>query len=164
VNTGRKPLRLGSRAGQGKSRPKRNRGGWYAALVLSAGASSALAASFGLWPFAALHLVATNAIHHVGVSSPIQARAIFPPVGPLHKALDVYDLTPPPPPAAVPGGQPDPGPGNFPVINFPAGPLSAIEAACEAAKQAAENQSEAYKQSVELQCEAAKQAYERAHP
>jgi hypothetical protein len=63
-----------------------------------------------------------------------------------------------------PAGQAAPVAGNFPVINFPAGPMSAIEAACEAAKNAAQGQSSAYQQNVERQCEAAKQAYERSHP
>jgi hypothetical protein len=53
---------------------------------------------------------------------------------------------------------------NFPTIAFPAGPMSAIEATCEAAKNAAQNKGAAYVQNVERQCEAAKQAYERAHP
>ena len=53
---------------------------------------------------------------------------------------------------------------NFPIIAFPAGPMSAIEATCEAAKNAAQNKGAAYMQNVERQCEAAKQAYERAHP
>jgi hypothetical protein len=60
--------------------------------------------------------------------------------------------------------QPTPVPVSYPVINFPAGPMSAIESTCERAKQAAQNQSAAYQQNVERQCEAAKQAYERAHP
>ena len=70
------------------------------------------------------------------------------------------------PPARGGGGQPGPQPagGPFPVIQFPAGPMSAIEAKCEAAKQAAQNQSSAYQLNVERQCETAKQAYERMHP
>jgi hypothetical protein len=63
-----------------------------------------------------------------------------------------------------PAGQVAPVAGNFPVINFPAGPMAAIEATCEAAKNAAQGQSSAYQQNVERQCEAAKQAYERSHP
>ena len=41
--------------------------------------------------------------------------------------------------------------------------MAAIEATCEAAKNAAQGQSSAYQQNVETQCEAAKQAYERSH-
>lgn len=55
-------------------------------------------------------------------------------------------------------------PAEVPTINFPAGPMSAIEAACESAKKAAEAKRPAYIQAVERQCEAAKQVYERAHP
>jgi hypothetical protein len=99
----------------------------------------------------------------------------YPVAGPI-----IYDQAPAQPsgggPAAGPqagggaptraGGQPVPMAGNgpFPVIHFPAGPMAAIEAACESAKQAAQGQSAAYQQNVERQCEAAKQAYERAHP
>jgi hypothetical protein len=60
--------------------------------------------------------------------------------------------------------RPAPPVASYPVLSFPAGPQSAIEAACERYKQAAQNQSPAYQQNVERQCEAAKQAYERAHP
>jgi hypothetical protein len=56
-----------------------------------------------------------------------------------------------------------PVPGNFPVIKFPAGPLSAIEATCASAKKAAAGQSAAYLQDIGRQCEAAKQTYERTH-
>ena len=66
------------------------------------------------------------------------------------------------------GGQPvqppATGAGPYPIIQFPAGPMTAIESTCEAAKQAAQQQSPAYQQNVEMQCEAAKQAYERANP
>ena len=67
---------------------------------------------------------------------------------------------------AATGGGPRPAQAitNFPIIAFPAGPMSAIEATCEAAKNAAQNKGAAYIQNVERQCEAAKQAYERAHP
>jgi hypothetical protein len=59
---------------------------------------------------------------------------------------------------------PTPTAGNFPLINFPPGPMSAIEAACESAQKAAAGQSQAYRQNVAKQCAAAEEAYERAHP
>jgi hypothetical protein len=157
----RRPLRATLGIPSGKKRNKRNRAGWYAALILGAGALTGIAALLGVWPFGDLRVFVSDAMRPHASSSQIQARAIFPPVGPQHRVLDVYDA---PPQVAAAGGQPNPGGGNFPVINFPAGPMSAIEATCEAAKQSAENKSEAYKQSVELQCEAAKQAYEQSHP
>lgn len=75
-----------------------------------------------------------------------------------------------PPADGAPGGGGQPvqppatGAGPYPIIQFPAGPMAAIESTCEGAKQAAQQQSPAYQQNVEMQCEAAKQAYERAHP
>lgn len=141
--------------------PKRSRAAWYCVLVLSVGAFSGLAASFDVWPFGGLQAVASRQLRPAATSSQLQATAIFPTVGPLHEMLNLYDTAPP---GTAPSAEPDPTLGSLVVINFPPGPMSAIEATCEAAKQAAENQSEAYKQSVEVQCEAAKQAYEQTHP
>lgn len=146
----------------GARKPRPNRSGHFAALTLSAGAVAAVAALLGVWPFGGLQAIVTHAFHPPAAASPLEAQLLFPPVGPVHKVVDVYDPAPQaaPPPA---GGGASAG-GNFPVINFPAGPMSAIEATCETAKQAAETQSESYKQNVERQCEAAKQAYEQSHP
>jgi hypothetical protein len=161
VSLRRKPVRATFGARSAEARPKHNRAGRYAVLVLSGGALAGVAALFGVGPFGNLQVTVSKAFHQTPVASPIEAQAIFPAVGPVHRVLDVYDA---PPPATAPGGQPGPGAGGFPVIKFPAGPLAAIEATCEAAKQAAENKSEAYRQNVEMQCEAAKQAYEQSPP
>jgi hypothetical protein len=161
VSVGGKSPRGPFSSALGETRAKRKGAGWYATLILSAGALSGIAALLGVSPFGGLQVFVTNATHRDTLPSPIAARNLFPPVGPVHKVIDIYD---PAPPAAPLAAQPGSAHGNFPLINFPQGPMSAIEATCEAAKQAAEGKSEAYKQNVELQCEAAKQAYERSHP
>lgn len=149
-----------------------------AGVIVAAGAVTAVAASAASGPFAMLRAHATS--HLVGSRIPsvaIDASALYPPPAPpatIHKVVNVYDLRPrasAPAPAAD-AASPEAArqqaarqfTGPFPVINFPAGPLSAIEATCEAAKRAAEPYGEAYKQNVERQCEAAKQAYEHSHP
>ena len=147
--------------------PKPNRTGWFALVVLSAGMLAGVAALLGIGPFSGTRALVASIVHPAAPGQ-LSAEAVFPPVHPIHQVVDVYD---PPPPAAVrpvapapPAGRPSQTTGPYPVINFPEGPMSAIEATCEAAKQAAQNQSSAYQQNVEQQCEAAKQAYERAHP
>lgn len=156
--------------------PRPKRSGLFTGLTLGAGALAGIAALLGIPPFGNLQAIATHVLQ--GTNPVIEARALFPPVPPTHKVVDVYDpalpgqVAAPPranPPGANPPGASPPNPAprpveTFPVINFPPGPLSAIEATCEAAKQAAQNKSAAYQANVERQCEAAKQAYERAHP
>lgn len=93
--------------------------------------------------------------------------AAHPTSKPTSKPTSPPTSQPTSPPTSPPTSQPPPPPpppASFPVIVFPAGPMSAIEATCEAAKNAAVNKSAAYQADVERQCEAAKQAYEKAHP
>jgi hypothetical protein len=144
--------------------------------VVSGGALAGIAALLGIWPFGGTQALVASIIHRES-PAPLTAQSLFPPVQPIHQVIDVYDPAPPasrpgppavataaaPAPAKPPAGQPV-RTASYPVVVFPAGPMSAIESTCEAAKQAAQNQSAAYQQNVEQQCEAAKQAYERAHP
>jgi hypothetical protein len=153
-----RPPRTTFRAGLSGRRPRRSRVGWFVVLTLSAGALSGIAAVLGVGPFGSVQEMAAEGLRHGAAPAQIAASTLFPTVGPRHKLVNIYDLSPQVPP----GGHPRSGVG--PVINFPAGSMAAIEARCEAAKQAVENRSEAVKQNVELQCEAAKQAYERSHP
>jgi hypothetical protein len=147
--------------------------------VLSAGALAAFAVVLGIGPFGRPQALLASVLHRESPAT-LTAQSVFPTVQPIQQVVDVYDPAPPgsvrsaapaAPPAATlasaplpPAGKPSQNTGPYPVINFPAGPMSAIEATCEAAKQAAENKGSAYQQNVERQCEAAKQAYERAHP
>jgi hypothetical protein len=163
VSSSRKAHRADFRSGLGENPPARSRARWFAAVIVSVAALAGTAAALGIGPFGGLFALATTAIHPGAVASQIEAESLFPPVRPRHKVIDVYDAGQPAP-LSPPGGRSGPAGGAFPVINFPAGPMSAIESACEAAKQAGSNKGEAYQQNVELQCEAAKQAYERAHP
>jgi len=147
-----------------------------AGVIVAAGVVTTVAASAASGPFASLRVYAKSHLVESKIpSTAINASALYPPPAPpatINKVVNVYDI--PPRAAAAPapakdnkeasaGARPQ-WTGPFPVIKFPAGPLSAIEATCEAAKRAAEQYGEAYKQNVERQCEAAKQAYEHSHP
>jgi hypothetical protein len=151
---------------ESKRQTKENRVGWFALIVLTAGALAGVAALLGIWPFGGFQTLVTSVIYPP-TPAPVAAATLFPPVPPVRKVVDVYDPAPPASSgstAAPARTNPPVAAANYPVINFPAGPMSAIEATCEAAKQAAQNQSSAYQQNVEQECEAAKQAYERSHP
>ena len=79
-------------------------------LILGAGVVSGMAALAGIPPFGSLQaLVApiSQSLHPQAAPVLIQASAVFPPVPPVHKTVDVYD---PPPPAARPNPAPPPAP------------------------------------------------------
>ena len=149
--------------------------GVIAGLALAAGIATTVGAASGAGPFGGLRPHATHQIvRSASARVPIDPATLFPtPVAQVvQKTVDVYDLPathgqPQSDLAATSSStsRPSTSP-SFPVptINFPAGPMSAIEATCEAAKLAAEGEPEAYKQAIERQCEAAKQAYEHSHP
>ena len=155
-----------------------------AGVIVAAGVVTAVAASATSGPFASLRVYAKSHLVESKIpSTAINASALYPPPAPpatINKVVNVYDIPPrtsaPAPvaksrenaPVADSRGNPAGGQqqwtGPFPIINFPAGPMSAIEATCEAAKKVAERYGGAYQQNVERQCEAAKQAYEHSHP
>jgi hypothetical protein len=87
---------------------KRSRVGRYLALVLGAGVVSGTAALAGIPPFGSLQALLapiSQLLHPQPPVAPIQASAIFPPVPPVHKIVDVYD-PPPPAPRATTAPQP----------------------------------------------------------
>jgi hypothetical protein len=100
------------RTGPASRQPKRNRAWLFLFLTLGAGAFSGILALVGpglvtdVGAAITTHVAATNA-------EPIQASALFPPVGVQHKVIDVYDPPPPrrvAPPAAAAPPHPSPSP------------------------------------------------------
>src|SRR5712664_378071 len=87
---------------------KRSRVGRYVVLIFGVGVVSGTAALAGIPPFGSLQAVLapiSQLLHPQPPPAPIQASAIFPPVPPVHKVVDIYD---PPPPA--PRASPAPAP------------------------------------------------------
>ncbi len=70
--------------------PKRGRAARFAAIILSAGILSGVAAMLGIWPFSGLQALATTIVHG-NPAAPASASGIFPAVPPQHKTVDVYD-------------------------------------------------------------------------
>jgi hypothetical protein len=103
--------RAALRAGSTDERPKPNRTGRFAVLILGAGGISGVAAMLGVWPFGSLQVLVSQIVHGPP-SGPIEARSIFPPVPPVHQVIDVYD--PPPPAAPAPPAPPAPKPSPQP--------------------------------------------------
>jgi hypothetical protein len=98
-------------AANGGSEPrdrKRSRAGRYVVLIFGAGVVSGTAALAGIPPFGSLQALLapiSQLLHPQSPPAPIQAGAIFPPVPPVHKVVDVYD-PPPPAPRATSAPQP----------------------------------------------------------
>jgi hypothetical protein len=87
---------------------KRSRLGRYVVLIFGAGVVSGTAALAGIPPFGSLQALLapiSQLLHPQPPPAPIQASAIFPPVPPVHKVIDVYD-PPPPAPRATSAPQP----------------------------------------------------------
>ena len=87
---------------------KRSRLGRYLVLIFGAGVVSGTAALAGIPPFGSLQALLapiSQLLHPQPPPAPIQASAIFPPVPPVHKVIDVYD-PPPPAPRATSAPQP----------------------------------------------------------
>jgi hypothetical protein len=105
------------RTGQESRPPKRNRAWLFFFLTLGAGAVSGILALVG--PAVVTDVGAAITTHVAPTPDPqIQASALFPPVGPQHKVIDVYDPPPPvrvaPPVAAPPQPSPSPSPRHSP--------------------------------------------------
>ena len=134
------------------------RGALIATFAIAAGVVTGLAAASGIGPFAGLKVQVPHLVQAAGPTTPLVASALYPVPerAVIHNIIDVYDLAPP--------GASKRTIAFVPTIVFPAGPMSAIEAACESAKNAAQGKPATYIQAIERQCEAAKQAYEHAHP
>jgi hypothetical protein len=89
------------------------RTGRYVALALGSGVVSGVASMAGIWPFNGFQSVLVHAaqiVHPTAGSAPIQAGAIFPPVPPVHKVIDVYDPAPPQPAKSAPPQPPQASP------------------------------------------------------
>ncbi len=93
-------------------KPRRNRSARFLILTLGSGALAALLAIV----IAGIPTV-LGLVFPTGLTPEIQASAIFPPVPPVHKVIDVYDppkqaprpvTRPPAAPTAEPGQQPEP--------------------------------------------------------
>jgi hypothetical protein len=99
------------RTGADPRPPKRNRAWLFLFLTLGAGAVSGIVALVGP---GLVTDVGTTITTHVAATTnqPIQASALFPPVGVQHKVIDVYDPPPPrrvaPPAPTVPSPSPSP--------------------------------------------------------
>jgi hypothetical protein len=111
--------RGGPHTGQEPRPPKRHRAWLFLLLTLGAGAISGILALIG--PAVVTDVGATITTHVAATPDPqIQASALFPPVGPQHKVIDVYDpppparAAPPAPPAAAPHPSPSPEPRRSP--------------------------------------------------
>ena len=108
------------RTGQEARPPKRNRAWLFLFLTLGAGAVSGILALVG--PGLVTDVGAAITTHVAATAEPqIQASTLFPPVGPQHKVIDVYDPPPParaappaPPAAATPHPSPSPEPRRSP--------------------------------------------------
>ena len=103
------------RTGQEMRPPKRHRAWLFFFLTLGAGAVSGILALVG--PAVVTDVGAAITTHVGPTTEPqIQASTLFPPVGPQHKVIDVYD--PPPvrvaPPVAAPQPSPSPSPRESP--------------------------------------------------
>jgi hypothetical protein len=87
---------------------KRTRAGRYIVLIFGAGVVSGTAALAGIPPFGSVQALlspVSQLRHPRPEPAPINASAIFPPVPPVHKVVDVYD---PPPPAQKSNPAPQP--------------------------------------------------------
>ena len=138
------------------------RGALIATFAIAAGVVTGLAAASGIGPFAGLKVQVSHLVQAAGPTTPLVASALYPlpERAVIHNIIDVYDLAPP----GASKRTISVATAFVPTIVFPAGPMSAIEAACESAKNAAQGKPATYIQAIERQCEAAKQAYEHAHP
>jgi len=100
------------RTGPESRPPKRNRAWLFFFLTLGAGAVSGILALVG--PAVVTDVGAAITTHVAPTAEPqIQASTLFPPVGPQHKVIDVYDPPPPvrvAPPVAAPQPSPSPSP------------------------------------------------------
>jgi hypothetical protein len=101
-------VRAGAAPGSDQPGRARNRTRQFLVLTLGAGAVSGIVALVGPALVTDVGAAITN---HVAATVPqtIQATALFPPVPPQHKVIDIYDPAPParqaapaPPPAAAP--------------------------------------------------------------
>jgi hypothetical protein len=106
------------RTGPEPREPKRHRAWLFLFLTLGAGAVSGVIALLG--PALVTNAGAAITTHVAAVTSePIEASNLFPPVGPQHQVIDVYDPPPPvkraaPPAAAPPPPPPSPRPSPSP--------------------------------------------------
>ena len=105
-----------ARTGPESRPPKRNRAWLFFLLTLGAGAVSGILALIG--PGLVTDVGAAITTHVAATADPqIQASTLFPPVGPQHKVIDVYDPPPPvrvAPPAPAPQPSPSPSPRRSP--------------------------------------------------
>jgi hypothetical protein len=105
---GRLRPRTAANGGSEQPERKRSRAGRYVLLIFGAGVVSGTAALAGIPPFGSLQALLapiSQLLHPPPPPTPIQASAIFPPVPPVHKVVDVYD-PPPPAPRATSAPQP----------------------------------------------------------
>jgi hypothetical protein len=104
------------RTGQEPRPPKRSRAWLFLLLTLGAGAVSGILALVG--PALVTDVGAAITTHVPAATDPqIQASTLFPPVGPQHKVIDVYDPPAPArvaPPVAPPQPSPSPSPRRSP--------------------------------------------------
>jgi hypothetical protein len=109
---GRLRPRTAANGGSDQRDRKRSRVGRNVVLIFGAGVVSGAAALAGIPPFGSLQALLapiSELLHPQPPAAPIQASAIFPPVPPVHKVVDVYD-PPPPAPRATSAPQPPAAP------------------------------------------------------
>jgi hypothetical protein len=107
-------VRARATAASEEPRPVRNRTRQFLTLTIGAGVCSGLIALVGPVLVTAAGAALTTKIAAV-TAQPIQASTVFPPVGPQHKTVDVYDPAPPvrraaPAPAPAPTHDAEPSP------------------------------------------------------
>jgi hypothetical protein len=96
-------VRARARTGSDEPGPARNRTRQFLVLTIGAGVLSGMLALLG--PGLVTEAGAAITTHvPAPTPKPIQASAVFPPVGPQHQVIDVYD--PPPPKRAAPAPAP----------------------------------------------------------
>lgn len=101
-------LRRAARVGDEQHERKRSRVRRYVVLIFGVGVVTGTAAMAGIPPFGSLQALlapVSHLIHPQPAPAQIQASAIFPPVPPVHRVVDVYD---PPPPASQTTAPPQP--------------------------------------------------------
>jgi hypothetical protein len=85
------------RAASRRKEPRRNRAWLFLLVTSAAGVGSWIAALIGTSLLVNVGTLVTDVGAHDNGPQPIEARAAFPPVPPVHKVINVYD-----PPAAGP--------------------------------------------------------------
>lgn len=79
------------RTGSTQEEPTRRRAARFLLAILVAGLLAGVAAWLDVWPFGTVHALIKDTF---STAPQLPAQAIFPPVEPTHRTVDVYDPAP----------------------------------------------------------------------